>query len=178
MKEDQELTPENVYGFSKVIMDRVAAEFVKKHPDMILVGLRYFNVYGPGESGKEKAASMVYQLYLQMKAGKRPRIFKYGEQMRDFVYVKDIIRANLNALDSGKSCVVNIGTGHPENFNKVIDCLNSVMKLDLAPDYFDNPYSFYQNKTHADLRRAKAYINYKPQWNLERGVADYMKCLL
>lgn len=177
MKEEQELTPENVYGFSKTVMDRVATEFAGKHPEITLVGLRYFNVYGPGEAYKGKAASMVYQLYMQMKAGKRPRIFKYGEQLRDFIYVKDIIRANLNALDSEKSCVVNIGTGHAENFNMMIDCLNSAMKLDLSPDYFDNPYQFYQNRTQADLRRAKAYIDYRPEWNLERGVADYVGIL-
>lgn len=177
MHEDQVPTPENVYGFSKAVMDKVASDFSKKHPGMILVGLRYFNVYGPGEAYKGKVASMMYQLYLQMKAGKRPRIFKYGEQMRDFVYVKDVVRANLNALDAKKTCVVNIGTGRPENFNKVIDCLNSAMKLDLAPDYFDNPYTFYQNKTQADLRKARAFINYRPEWDLETGIADYVKAL-
>ncbi len=177
MKEDQDMTPENIYGFSKVEMDKAAEKFAKKHPDFTVVGLRYFNVYGPGENFKGKVASMMYQLYLQMKAGKKPRIFKYGEQMRDFVYVKDIVRANLNALDAVKSCIVNAGTGQPENFNKVIDCLNSAMKLNLAPEYFDNTYSFYQNKTQADLRHAKTYLNYRPEWNLERGIKDYVDTL-
>ena len=120
---------------------------------------------------------MIYQLYLQMKAGKRPRIFKFGEQMRDFVYVKDIVRANLAALDAEKSCVVNAATGAPENFNKVVDCLNKAMGADLAPEYFDNPYGFFQLKTQADLRRAKAALNYRSEWNLERGIADYVKTL-
>ncbi|OGS08458.1 MAG: ADP-glyceromanno-heptose 6-epimerase [Elusimicrobia bacterium RIFOXYA12_FULL_51_18] len=175
MKEDQFLTPENVYGFSKAIMDNVAREFAEAHKDMTLVGLRYFNVYGPREYYKGAAASMMYQLYLQMKAGKRPRIFKFGEQMRDFVYVKDIVRANLNALDAEKSCVVNAATGAPENFNKVIDCLNKAMGTDIAPEYFDNPYGFFQLKTQADLRHAKALLNYRPEWNLENGIADYVK---
>lgn len=177
MREDSVPTPENVYGFSKAIMDNVAREFAAAHPDMTLVGLRYFNVYGPGECFKGKFASMVYQLYLQMKAGRRPRIFKFGEQMRDFVYVKDVVRANLNALDAKRTCVVNVAAGRPENFNKVIDCLNAAMKTDLAPEYFDNPYDFFQLKTHADLRRAKAELNYRPEWDLERGVADYVKAL-
>ncbi|MFH1620236.1 MAG: ADP-glyceromanno-heptose 6-epimerase [bacterium] len=177
MTEGQEPSPENVYGYSKAVMDTAARRFSEKHPDMTLVGLRYFNVYGPGEAHKGKVASMMYQLYLQMKSGKRPRIFKYGEQMRDFIYVKDVVRANLNALDAKKSCVVNVATGAPENFNRIIDCLNKAMKTDLAPEYFDNPYSFYQNKTQADLRQAKTCINYRPEWNLERGIEDYVKRL-
>lgn len=177
MNENQKLVPENIYGFSKVIMDNVAREFSQKHKDIILVGLRYFNVYGVGESYKGKSASMIYQLYMQMKSGKNPRIFKYGEQMRDFVYVKDVVRANINALECEKSCIVNIGTGKPKNFNWVIDCLNAVMGLDLSPEYFDNPYKFYQNKTQADLRSAKAYLNYRPEWDLESGIKDYVKIL-
>ena len=175
MTEEQPLTPENVYGFSKAMMDNVAREFAAAHADITLVGLRYFNVYGPREYYKGHAASMMYQLYLQMKAGKRPRIFKFGEQMRDFVYVKDIVRANLKALEAKKSGVVNAATGVPENFNKVIECLNKAMGSSIAPEYFDNPYGFFQVKTHADLGLAGAYLNYRPEWGLEAGIADYVK---
>jgi len=177
MKEDQEPAPENIYGFSKVIMDNVAMNFWQTNPKFKVIGLRYFNVYGPGESYKGKFASMIYQLYLQMKAGKKPRIFKYGEQMRDFVYVKDIVSINLSALDAENSFIVNAGTGKPENFNYVIECINKVLGTDFLPEYFDNPYDFYQNKTQADLRRAKSYLNYKPQWNLEEGIKDYISIL-
>jgi ADP-L-glycero-D-manno-heptose 6-epimerase len=177
MHEGQSPTPENVYGFSKAIMDNVAREFSEAHKDMVLVGLRYFNVYGPREYYKGKMASMMFQLYNQMKAGKRPRVFKFGEQMRDFVYVKDIVRGNLNALDAERSCVCNLASGKPGNFNEVIEALNKALKTDLAPEYIDNPYAFYQNKTHADLRQAKALINYRPEWSLADGVADYVKVL-
>ncbi|MDP2865816.1 MAG: ADP-glyceromanno-heptose 6-epimerase [Elusimicrobiota bacterium] len=177
MKEDQVPAPENVYGFSKAIMDNTAREFAAGHKDMTLVGLRYFNVYGPREYYKGNPASMMFHLYNQMKAGKRPRIFKYGEQVRDFVYVKDIVRGNLNALDAEKSCVCNLGSGKPGNFNEVVEALNKALKLDLAADYFDNPYSFYQNRTQADLRLAKAHLNYRPEWSLSDGIADYVKIL-
>ncbi len=177
MHEDQTPTPENVYGFSKAIMDNVARDFAAAHKDMTIVGLRYFNVYGPREYYKGKMASMVFQLYNQMKAGKRPRVFKFGEQMRDFVYVKDLVRANLNALDAKRSCVCNAATGKPCNFNEVIEALNKAMKTDLAPEYFDNPYSFLQLKTQADLRQTKALLNYRPEWSLADGIADYVKIL-
>jgi len=175
MQEDQTPEPENIYGFSKAVMDNVARDFSAAHKDIALTGLRYFNVYGPGEAYKGKAASMTRQLYLQMKAGRRPRIFKFGEQVRDFVYIKDVVRANFNALDATGFGVCNVALGHPENFNKVVDCLSKAMSLDLAPEYIENPYAFYQNKTHADLRRAKARLNYRPQWTLEDGIADYVK---
>ncbi len=177
MHEGQSLAPENVYGFSKVIMDNAAREFAAAHKDITLVGLRYFNVYGPREYYKGRAASMMFQLYNQMKAGKRPRIFKFGEQLRDFVYVKDIVRGNLNALDAEKSCVCNLASGKPGNFNEVVEALNKALGLDLAADYFDNPYSFYQNRTQADLRLAKTMLNYRPEWSLEDGITDYVKIL-
>src|SRR4029077_14753035 len=81
--------PSNVYAFSKVIMDNIARRAATESMDWILVGLRFFNVYGPREAHKGVPASMVYPLSRQMKAGQRPRIFKHGEQKRDFVYVKD-----------------------------------------------------------------------------------------
>ncbi|OIO04912.1 MAG: ADP-glyceromanno-heptose 6-epimerase [Elusimicrobia bacterium CG_4_10_14_0_2_um_filter_56_8] len=177
MHEAQSPTPENIYGFSKAIMDNAAREFSAAHKDMTLVGLRYFNVYGPREYYKGHAASMMFQLYNQMKAGKRPRIFKFGEQVRDFVYVKDIVRGNLNALDAEKSCVCNLASGKPGNFNDIVEALNKAMGLDLAPEYFDNPYAFYQNRTQADLRQAKAHLNYRPEWSLSDGIADYVKIM-
>ena len=177
MHEDQAPTPENVYGFSKAIMDNVAREFAAAHKDMTIVGLRYFNVYGPREYYKGKMASMIFQLYGQMKAGKRPRIFKFGEQLRDFVYVKDVVRGNLNALDAKNSCVCNLASGKPGSFNEVIEALNKALGKSLAPDYFDNPYAFFQNKTQADLRQAKARLNYRPEWSLADGIADYAEIL-
>jgi ADP-L-glycero-D-manno-heptose 6-epimerase len=59
----------------------------------------------------------------------------------------------------------------------VVEALNKAMRTDLAPEYFDNPYSFYQQKTQADLRQAKTFLNYSPEWKLENGVADYVKIM-
>jgi len=178
MKETQTPTPENVYGFSKAIMDNVAMQFAKENKDMTIVGLRYFNVYGPREYYKGHTASMMFQLYNQMKKGQRPKIFKHGEQERDFVYVKDIVKANMCAFKyAKKSCVVNAASGIPRNFNDVVKCLNKSLKTNLQAEYIENPYPFYQNKTQADLKKAKELINYKPDYTLEKGIADYVKIL-
>ena len=166
--------PGNLYGFSKLIADNLARKYFKKYRDNIIVGLRYFNVYGPGEKHKGKMASMIWQLYLQMKAGKRPRIFKYGEQKRDQVYIKDVIEATLLALKSPKSGIVNIGTGRAVTFNEIVQILNQVLGTNLEPEYIENPHSFYQNFTEADLTEAKELLGYQPKYDIEKGIQDYL----
>jgi ADP-L-glycero-D-manno-heptose 6-epimerase len=176
--ETQPTHPENVYGFSKAIMDNVARQFAEDNNDMTIIGLRYFNVYGPGEYFKGKMASMVFQLYNQMKQGKRPRVFKFGEQQRDFVYVKDIVKINLCALNNGKeNGVYNAATGIPRDYNDIIKCLNKEMGTNLEPEYIDNPYPFFQLKTQADMTKSKEKLGYTPDYTLEAGIADYVKIL-
>ena len=176
--ETQPTHPENVYGFSKVIMDNVARQFADDNNDMTIIGLRYFNVYGPGEYYKGKMASMVYQLYNQMKAGQRPCVFKHGEQQRDFVYVKDIVKINLCALKNGKETgVYNAATGIPRDYNAIIACLNKELGTQLEPQYIDNPYPFFQLKTQADMTKSKEKLGYEPDYTLEKGIADYVATL-
>src|SRR6185295_14034249 len=91
MQENQLPAPANIYAFSKVQLDNLARIYMRENPDRHIVGLRYFNVYGQRERHKKAAASMIYQLYLQMKTGRRPRVFRAGEHKRDFVYIEDVI---------------------------------------------------------------------------------------
>jgi ADP-L-glycero-D-manno-heptose 6-epimerase len=178
MKVSQVTKPENIYGFSKAVMDNVARAYAGKNQDMIIVGLRYFNVYGPGEYFKGKAASMIYQLYRQMKKGNNPKVFKMGEQERDFVYIRDVVKANLCALNNAKeSCIVNVGTGIARNFNDIIKCLNNELGKNLSAEYIDNPYSFYQMRTEADISCTAEKIGYTPDYTLEKGIADYAAVL-
>src|SRR5436305_11386916 len=155
--------PANVYSFSKVIMDNIAMREAKENPDWIIIGLRYFNVYGPREAHKGVPASMVYHLAQQMKAGQRPRIFKRGEQKRDFVYVKDAVDGSIRALDAHTSGIYNLGTGEARSFNELVDVLNKCLGTSFQPDYFDNPHAHYQNFTHADLTNARRPPDYEPR---------------
>src|SRR5438034_3195928 len=143
--------PANIYAFSKVIMDNIARRAAAESPDWIIVGLRYFNVYGPREAHKGVPASMVHHLAQQMKAGQRPRIFKHGEQKRDFVYVKDAVEGSIRAFDAQTSGIYNLGSGHARSFNELVDVLNKCLGTNLQPDYIDNPHAHYQNFTQADL---------------------------
>jgi ADP-L-glycero-D-manno-heptose 6-epimerase len=169
--------PANVYAFSKAIMDNLAMRVARENLDWIIVGLRYFNVYGPREAHKGVPASMVYHLSKQMKAGHRPRIFKHGEQRRDFVYVKDVVAGSIRALDAKKSGIYNLGFGQARSFNELVAVLNESLKTSFEPDYFDNPHAHYQSFTQANLTNARKALGYAPQFPLEAGVADYMRWL-
>ncbi len=176
LKEDREKSPENVYAFSKYIMDNLA-EKTAKETGLKIVGVRYFNVYGLGEAHKGKFASMIYQLYKQMKAGKRPRLFKWGEQKRDFVYIKDVVDATILAKEAPNSTVYNVGSGKARSFNDVVKILNEALGTDFEPDYFDCPYDFYQVFTEADMSKIKKELGFVPKYSLERGIREYVSLL-
>jgi ADP-L-glycero-D-manno-heptose 6-epimerase len=172
MKESQTPEPLNVYGYSKLAMEHLAERYVNrlKYP---IVGLRYFNVYGPGEQHKGKFASMIHQLAKQMRAGKRPRIFAPGDQRRDFVYIDDVMQINLLAMKATQSGVFNVGAGSSASFNDVVAQLNRVLRTDLPPEYFENPYDFFQTWTEADLTQSRKVLGYAPAYDLAKGIDAY-----
>jgi ADP-L-glycero-D-manno-heptose 6-epimerase len=173
MKESQPADPLNVYAYSKMAMENLARLYAPKMRRPI-VGLRYFNVYGPGEDHKGKFASMIHQLAKQMRQGKRPRIFTAGQQKRDFVYIDDVIDANLLAAKLETGGVFNVGCGRGESFNRVVAELNRALKADLQPDYFENPYGFTQDWTEADLSQSRKVLGYEPKYDLARGIDAYL----
>ena len=172
MKESQPPDPLNVYAFSKMVMEDLARRYQPKlrHP---IVGLRYSNVYGRGEAHKGKFSSMIHQLARQMRSGSRPRIFYHGQQRRDFVYIADVVQINLKAMAATTSGVFNAGYGEAFSFNQVIEQLNRVLKTDLAPDYFENPYRFTQDWTQTDLTESRRVLGYSPQFDLASGIEAY-----
>jgi len=178
MREDRGLEPENIYGFSKLMMDYIALDYMERYPEMNIVGLRYFNVYGPREEFKGKTASMIYQLAVKMLRGEKPRLFKWGEQRRDFVYIKDVIKANLLALEKNVSGIFNVGTGKARSFNEIVSILNKELGTNYEVEYFDCPYDFYQQFTEADLTKIRETLGYEPEYSLEEGIKDYLPYII
>jgi ADP-L-glycero-D-manno-heptose 6-epimerase len=166
--------PANVYAFAKVQLDNLARIWTAENKTQVVVGLKYFNVYGPREAHKGAAASMMLQLARQMIKGEHPRIFKDGEQIRDFVYVKDIVNCTILAARARVSGLYNAGSGVPRSFNDIVANLNRVLKTDLPPFYIDNPHAHYQPHTEADLTATTAALKYKPKYTLETGLDDYL----
>ncbi len=170
MKESQEKEIISVYGKSKLEMDFMAEKLFDK---MQIVGLRYFNVFGPGEQHKGRSASMIYHLYNQLTKGKNPRLFNYGQQKRDHIYVKDVVTATIKAADA-ESGIYNVGTGLATSFNELVAVLNDVMGTNLEPEYFKMPYdlSTYQSDTQADMTKAEKALGWKAQYNLREGIKE------
>lgn len=172
-KEDGPITPLNVYGESKMMLDEFAMEFASRNPEITVVGLRYCNVYGPGESHKGKRASMIYQLAQQMEKG-NPRLFKHGEQKRDWIYVDDVVKANILAAEAKESCVVNCGSGSATPFNEIVEILNDVMGLKRTVEYIDNPFKDkYQDFTYCDMTKAAEKIGFRPEYDIKKGINQY-----
>ena len=118
---------------------------------------------------------MIGQLARLMRAGKRPRIFTDGEQRRDFVFIEDVLHANLMAMTCKTSGVFNVGSGAACSFNQVVEQLNVVLKTDLPPEYFENPYDFFQTWTEADLTQSRKVLKYDPKFDLAKGVEAYFE---
>ncbi len=172
IKESDAGNPNNIYGYSKWIMDQLARTYYGKGK---VVGLRFFNVFGPREYYKGHASSMIYQLALKMMEGHRPRIFKWGEQKRDHIYVKDVVEATLMAHKTRESTIMNLGTGQATSFNEIVDALNEALGTNLKPDYFDNPYAFYQNFTQADMSHHERMTGFRGRYTTREGILDYVK---
>jgi len=167
------MRPLNPYGESKKLLDDFAIQFARDHPDVIVVGLRYCNVYGPREAHKGKMSTMIYQLAQQMAEG-NPRIFKHGEQKRDYIYVKDVVRANILASQAKQSCIVNCGGGTATTFNDIIKILSGLLGVQRTTEYIDNPYTAqYQSYTECDMTLAKEKIGFVPQYDIRTGIKDY-----
>ncbi len=175
MKESQKKELLSAYAKSKLEMDEIAEGYFDK---MHIVGLRYFNVFGPREAHKGRPASMVYHLMGQMKNGKNPRIFKFGQQKRDHIYVKDAVEATIMAVKAKKSGVYNVGTGIGTTFNELVNSINEAMGADLEPEYFDSLYGKdYQENTQADTENAEKFLGFKAKYDLTDGINEYMRWL-
>ena len=167
--------PENPYGFSKYTMDQIAYRFSNKNPDMTIVGLRFFNVYGPREYYKAKTSSMVVQLGHQIMDGKAPRLFEGSDQLfRDFIYIQDVVQANIKACNPKQNGVYNVGTGNPRSFQNIADILQQELGTNLGTEYFPNPYDGYQMHTQADISTSQTNLSFDPVVSLEEGIKDYI----
>jgi len=167
--------PENPYGFSKYAMDCMASNFLKDNPGLRVVGLKFFNVYGPGEYFKNKTSSMVIQLAHQILNDNSPRLFEGSEKiLRDFIFIDDVIQANIKACDSRKNGVFNVGTGIPRSFQEIVDILQNELGTNLPVEYFPNPYTGYQMHTQADISLTRKYLDFEPKYSLEDGIKAYI----
>ncbi len=167
--------PQNVYGFSKLCMDNLSREYMGKS-DSKIVGLRYFNVYGAREYFKNTTASMILQFGHQILSGKNPRLFEGSDKiLRDFIYIEDIIQANIKAMNPKESGIFNVGTGRARSFQDIVDILQKELGTTLLCEYIPNPFvGSYQFHTEADISTTKEVLGYEPRFEMEDGIKAYV----
>ena len=167
--------PNNVYGFSKLSMDYLTREYLKK-VNIKIVGLRYFNVYGPREYFKNTTASMVLQFGHQILSGKKPKLFEGSDKiLRDFIYIEDIIQANVKAMHPRKCGIYNVGTGKARSFQDIVDILQRELGTKLKCEYIPNPFiGSYQFHTEANIATTTELLGYIPAYEMEDGIKAYV----
>jgi ADP-L-glycero-D-manno-heptose 6-epimerase len=177
--------PLNVYAYSKLLFDQYVRRRLSANNNQV-VGLRYFNVYGPREQHKGRMASVAFHLRNQLLADGVVQLFsgfdgyKAGEQRRDFIYVDDVVDVILWFLDNPSvSGIFNVGTGKSQSFNEVArTVLDTFSHGELQYITFpENLVGKYQSFTEADITRLRSagYAgNFRP---VEAGVVDYMQWL-
>jgi ADP-L-glycero-D-manno-heptose 6-epimerase len=180
----EQLQPLNPYGISKNEFDKWVLH-QEDHPPF-WAGLKFFNVYGPNEYHKGRMASVNFHAFNQIKEHGKVNLFRShkdgyenGEQLRDFIYVKDVIEVCFwLMLNKPVSAIYNLGTGEARSFNDLVR--STFAGLDLKPDieYIDIPEDIrerYQYFTEADMAKLKAAGYTNEFFSLEKAVGDYVK---
>jgi len=175
------VTPEiplNPYGESKVEFDKRMMKFADGWEKVDVVGLRYTNVYGPGEEHKGKRASMIYQMVKTMMKGESPKLFWDGSQRRDWIYIKDVVRANIQAMSLDGQEIYNCGSGRATSFNELVDIINKHLGTDIHPTWIDCPFkTAYQDFTQADMTCAKRELGFAPGYDIKDGIKELIEAL-
>lgn len=179
----ENLRPLNMYGYSKHLFDL----WIKRNGliDKV-VGLKYFNVYGPNEYHKGEMRSVVHKAFEQVRDFGRVKLFKSynseykdGEQKRDFIYVKDAVDITLFFLEhSDKNGIYNVGTGHAQTWIELVSALFNVLGKPINIEFIDMPKEIrdkYQYFTEANLKKLRAAGYNKPIMSVQQGVTDYVK---
>jgi ADP-L-glycero-D-manno-heptose 6-epimerase len=179
-----QLKPLNLYGYSKHLFDLWAKE--QGVLDQI-VGLKYFNIFGPNENHKGRMASMVFNKLPEAQQKGVVRLFKSSEperfadggQCRDFLYVKDAVKMTCGFLHTNASGIFNIGRGQPTTWNALASALFKALEVPGRIEYFDMPADLvgqYQNYTCADMNKYLCAHGSDPfSFTVEEGVIDYVR---
>ena len=174
--------PINLYAFSKYLFDQLVRQKVKANKIQI-VGLRYFNVYGPNESHKGQMASVAYHLHQQLKEGNDVKLFEGsggfgpGEQKRDFIYVDDVVKVNLWFMNNPDvSGIFNVGTGKSQTFKEVAKAViewhgkGSITYIPFPKELIDS----YQSFTEANVDRLRQAGYQEDFLDVQSGIKLYL----
>jgi UDP-glucose 4-epimerase len=174
-KEDMPLDPASPYGMSKLAAEKYAKIFYELY-GLETVSMRYFNVYGPRQRFDEKwAYGGVISIFLERLLKNMPLVVHGdGEQTRDFVYVKDVVEANMLVLKTSGAAgeVFNIGTGKRITVNKVAQILKEMTNRENLENVHADSRPGDVRHGYADISKAERVLNYAPKFSIERGLTE------
>jgi len=173
-KEDMCPQPQSPYAVSKVAGEHFCRTFQELY-GLETVALRYFNVFGPGQDPTSEYSGVISKFISAMANGLQPTIYGDGEQTRDFVYVKDVVRANIQASQSGRG-VYNIARGRRTSLNQLLAIIGEIFGRDPRPKY-ERARSGDIRDSLADISHALE-IGYMPEYSLESGLEETIKWFL
>ena len=169
--EDAEKKPINPYGKTKLEAEYLVEKYSKLNTKII--GLRYFNIFGKGQT--LEYAGVITKFLDRICIGKAPIIFGKGSQIRDFIHVSDVAKANLMAMNSNSSnLIINIGTGNTISILELAKMMINAAGLKIEP-IFTETHEGDIEKSHADISQAKKHFNWKPQIELQDWLTEILK---
>ena len=169
--ENNERNPINPYGKTKLEDEFLAEKYSKK--GVSIIGLRYFNIFGKGQTGSY--AGVITKFVNQLKEKKSPKIFGDGSQIRDFIFVEDIAQANLSAMLSKINFgFFNIGTGKTTSILQLAKFLIKLYNLEIFPEFSD-PLNGDVQKSQADIKKSQKLLNWTYKIEIEEGLEKMIK---
>ena len=169
-REDAQINVTDFYSEARLAMERVATLYHQLYGTKI-IALRYFSVYGPHEEAKGKYANLITQFLWAMMKNEAPVVYGDGSQTRDFVFVSDIVEANMLAMKSPLEFgIFNVGTGRSVSINGMIEILNNKLGTKLLIKYVENKVKNYVAHTQADTLLTKTKLGFSAKTSLEEGI--------
>ncbi|MCX8207566.1 MAG: SDR family oxidoreductase [Methanothrix sp.] len=167
--------PMSPYAVTKLLGEHYCRVFHEIY-GLECVSLRYFNVFGPGQDPASEYAAVIPKFIDAVLSGSQPVVYGDGEQTRDFVYVKDVVQANILACSSPRApgLAINIGTGYATSLNRLLDAIRRVLKRDIRPIYTE-PRPGDVRDSVADITLAREVLGYVPEYRLEDGLNEMLK---
>ena len=169
--ENNERNPINPYGKTKLEDEFLAEKYSKK--GVSIIGLRYFNIFGKGQTGSY--AGVITKFVNQLKEKKSPIIFGDGSQIRDFIFVEDIAQSNLSAMLSKINFgFFNIGTGKTTTILQLAKFLIKLYNLEISPEFSD-PLDGDVQKSQANIKKTQQLLNWTYKIDIEKGLEKMIK---
>lgn len=168
LKETEPLMPKSPYAASKACCELYLKSFYDSY-GLNYTALRYFNVFGPGQDKNSQYAAVIPNFISALLDNEQPEIYGDGEQTRDFIYVKDIVNANINAAKSDYNGIVNVASGEKLSINQLYEIIQKTLASDIQPKYLP--------ERQGDIRHSLADVSKMEKINYKVNSKDFVQQL-